>query len=165
MSEFRFRSISWEWRNGFSLNFAHALILTSNLGLLIVHFHPLLSYGPWMMSEISFCSISWEEIDFHQILQMHWYRQLGIVKRPFLSLHYRVMALEWRQNFVSVIFKNNVFMLKLRLFKVAGGHGNKKFPLEPRGRLPWNFVYSIGYKDLGPLTQGHLILSSFGFIS
>ena len=39
-SEFSFRSLCWEWRNGFSPNFANALILTTyNLGLLSFLFH------------------------------------------------------------------------------------------------------------------------------
>ena len=60
-SEFCFRSISWERRNGFWPNLAYVLILTtSGLGLLNTFFiNSIQSYGPWMMSGFRFRSISW----------------------------------------------------------------------------------------------------------
>ena len=73
MSEFRFRSISCEQRNGFGPNLAYALILTSGLGLLSIHFRQfntelwplndvrilfllnILSMNKWILTRFDIC--------------------------------------------------------------------------------------------------------------
>ena len=113
MSEFRFCSISWVCINGFWPNFADALILTtSSLGLLSIHFRQFVTElqplndvrisfplnifrtNEWILTKYCIC------IDIDNI----W---LGIVKQAFSSIHYRVMALEWCQNFVSPQYLEN----------------------------------------------------------
>ena len=64
MSEFRFRSISWEWIDGIWPRFSCALILTTpRLGLLHINFHKLTTELWPLMSGFCFRSISWEQID------------------------------------------------------------------------------------------------------
>ena len=80
--------------------------MTSSLGLLSIHFHlfiaelqPLndirilfllniLRMNEWILTKVYICT------DFDNI-------ELGIVKHSFSSIHYRVMALVWFQNFIS----------------------------------------------------------------
>ena len=82
----------------------------------LYHWHDLCLYcklsffanlQPWLMSEIGFCSISWEwmSAEFNQILYTHdhrqdlyWYR-----KASFWQMSNRVTALDWYQKFFCLI--------------------------------------------------------------
>ena len=82
LSEFRFRSISWERINGVCSNFANALILTrSRLGLLRINYHQIVTeLLPLMIHDFcqNFVSAQYLEnklMEFDQFLHMHWYWQ------------------------------------------------------------------------------------------
>ena len=66
MSEFIFCSISWKWMDRIQPNFEYPFSLTRSICCYCkVSFFANLqrSFGPWLMSEIGFCSISWEWMD------------------------------------------------------------------------------------------------------
>ena len=113
MLELHFHSISCEWKKNFDQTWQYALILmTSGLGLLSVNIcqfstelwtlndvkisFPLniLSMNKWILTKFCTC------IKINNIY-------IGIVKRPFWSICYRVTALEWSQNFVSAQYLEN----------------------------------------------------------
>ena len=101
MSEFCFRSVSWERIDGIWPSLACALILTRPRWDWYTSIFTNLwqTYGP-SMSEFCFHSISWEQID---VLHIPWYWQdLG-----WNCCASAFIALGWCQNFVSAQFLEN----------------------------------------------------------
>ena len=116
LSEFCFRSISWEWIYGIWPNFAYALILTrSRLGLLCIHFCKFITeLWPLIDVRISFplniLRTSWWNLTkfciYIDIINIY----ISIVTHQFSKINNSVMVLDWCQNFVSAQYLDNKLM-------------------------------------------------------
>ena len=103
--------IDWIWPN-----FAYALMLTgSRLGLLCVSFHkfikelwPLIDGG--ILFPLNILRTNWWSLTRFCICIDIDKLQVGIVRCQFSQINYRVMALDWCQNFISAQYLENKLM-------------------------------------------------------